>query len=111
VRAAVVQVGRRVPDVVQHGRDVVGERAAARGNGPRVTRVPRILVGLVLLGDGQRIGLVEDVRRADVVSDERVVLVRARRTMDEPGFGLSVKNWRPTPGPPLWQVCTASPGR
>ena len=79
VRAAVVQVRRRVPEVVQHRRDVVAER-------PRLPGMVRVSGGLpgfwkvwFAMRHGQRVGLVEQVRRADVVPDERVVAIRRRR--------------------------------
>src|SRR5262249_37965037 len=86
VCAAVVQVRSRVPEIVQHRRDVFREPPPARGNGPRVGWIPGILEGLVLHRDGERVGLVEQVRRAHVVPDERVVLVgSARPRRIEPG--------------------------
>ena len=73
-RTAVVEVGRRVPHVVQHRRHVVAEPATVGGD-----RHVGILEAPGLLGDVVRIGPVEDVECADVVSQERVVPVCAGR--------------------------------
>ena len=68
-RAAVVQVRRRVPDVVQRRRDVGVERGAvARDLGLLVLEEREAEEPEAVVGDVERVGLVEDVGRADAES-------------------------------------------
>ena len=67
-RAAVVQVGRGVPDVGQHRRHVVEERSARRRDRRRL-----VLEGSIGGGDDEGVGQVEEVLRADRVAEKGVV--------------------------------------